>query len=349
MLSQLDKQIVRSWRQYLIAPHLDKLTRRPPARSGPRIAVLGNCQSFGVAYAMKMLDPSATVDHFTVIGRVRANISMFAKTLQTYDYVFSHLFPKGHVNGGDVHDLSGMVKNLRLFPAIVFAGFHPDLIYLQDPSRADAPIIGPLGLLHSALCVFAFREGLSVEEANGLYNRNVYETLGYFDVWNGAATEFLETSKSHFNLDLSGELMNWSRRGAFMYSLAHPKPFVLFDLAKRLFAGAKLTVPDVDFDYYAIDDLARSEIFPIYPPVGELLGVRGSYLFKKKNFHLSQSVGDVLTLPEFIAQSYKVYARHHPSRITQLRVDAWRKDRAMAGSIVELAKENMKAGKLPVR
>ena len=32
--------------------------------TGPRIAVVGNCQSFGVAYAMKVLDPSATVDHY---------------------------------------------------------------------------------------------------------------------------------------------------------------------------------------------------------------------------------------------------------------------------------------------
>jgi hypothetical protein len=349
MLSQLDKQIVRSWRQYLIAPHLEKLSRRTKARTGPRIAVLGNCQSFGVAYAMKVLDPSATVDHFTVIGRVRANLSTLAKTLQTYDHVFSHLFPKGHVKGGDVHDLSEMVEGLRLFPAIVFAGFHPDLIYLQDPARGDVAFMGPLGLLHSALCVFAFREGMSAEEANGLYNRNVYEALGYFDVWNGAASEFLETSKSHFNLDLSGELMNWSRRGAFMYSLAHPKPFVLFDLAKRLFADSKLTVPDVDFDYYAIDDLARSEIFPVYPPVGEMLGVRGSYLFKKKNFHLSQSVGEVLTLPEFIAESYKAYAREKPESITQLRVDAWRKDRSLAAAILALAKENRDAGRLPVR
>jgi hypothetical protein len=349
MLSQLDKQIVRSWRQYLIAPQLERLAGRAASRSGPRIAVIGNCQSFGVAYAMKALDPTATVDHFTVIGQVRANIAILARTLQTYDYVFSHLFPKGHVKGGDVHDLEKTVTGLRRFPAIVFAGFHPDLVYLQDARRGDAQILGPLGMLHSALCIFAYLEGLSIEEANGLYNRNVYEALGYFDVWNGAAADFLETAKSQFNLDLSGELMNWTRRGAFMYSLAHPKPFVLFDLAKRLFAEAKLPVPDVNFDYYAIDDLARSEIFPIYPPVGELLGVHGSYLFKKKNFHLSKSVGELLTLPQFLAESYKVYATREAAQFVQPRVEAWRKDRALSAAIIELARTNVKAGRLPVR
>jgi hypothetical protein len=349
MFSQLDKQIIRSWRQYLIAPRLAKLMGNGSRRSGPRIAVVGNCQSFGVAYSMKILDPSATVDHFSVIARGTADISVFAKTLQTYDYVFSHLFPKGHVRGGDIEDLRARVKNIRLFPAIVFAGFHPDLIYLHDAAKNDAPILGPLGLLHSALAVFAFREGLSLEEANALYNRNVYEALGYFDVWNSATSELLDMARDWFNLDLSGELMNWSRRGAFMYSVAHPKPFVLFDLAKRLFADIGRKIPEVDFDYYSIDDLARSEIFPIYPPIGELLGVRGGYLFKQKNFHLSQSVGDVLTLPEFLAESYKVYARHDPAAITQIRVDAWRRDRSVADSIIGLARENLKAGRLPVR
>jgi hypothetical protein len=224
MFSQLDKQIVRSWRQYLITPRLEKLLGRAPRRSGPRIAVVGNCQSFGVAYSMKVLDPSATVDHFSVIGRSRADVPIFAKMLRTYDYVFSHQFPNGHVRGGDFEDLCGRVSAIRLFPAIVFAGFHPDLVYLQDAARGGAPILGPLGLLHSALAVFAFCEGLSLQEANGLYNRNVYEALGYFDVWNGAAKELVDTARDSFNLDLSGELLNWSRRGAFMYSLAHPKP-----------------------------------------------------------------------------------------------------------------------------
>jgi hypothetical protein len=349
MFSQLDKQIVRSWRQYLITPRLEKLLGRAPRRSGPRIAVVGNCQSFGVAYSMKVLDPSATVDHFSVIGRSRADVPIFAKMLRTYDYVFSHQFPNGHVRGGDFEDLCGRVSAIRLFPAIVFAGFHPDLVYLQDAARGGAPILGPLGLLHSALAVFAFCEGLSLQEANGLYNRNVYEALGYFDVWNGAAKELVDTARDSFNLDLSGELLNWSRRGAFMYSLAHPKPYVLFDLAKKLFADAGRKVPELDFDYYSIDDLARSEIFPIYPPVGELLGVRGSYLFKQKNFHLSQSVGDILTLPEFLAESYKGYARGADGKVTHKRVDAWRKDRELAESILHLAKENLKVGLLPVR
>ncbi len=77
---------------------------------------------------------------------------------------------------------------------------------------------GPVGPYHSALAVFAFRKGLTLTEANALFNRNVFEALGYFDIWNDAAREFLETARQKFGMDLSAELMSWARRGVFMYS-----------------------------------------------------------------------------------------------------------------------------------
>ena len=49
MFSQIDKQIVRAWHEYLLEPRLAKLTGRVLRRTGPRIAVIGNCQAFGIA------------------------------------------------------------------------------------------------------------------------------------------------------------------------------------------------------------------------------------------------------------------------------------------------------------
>ena len=128
---------------------------------------------------MKLLDPSATVDHYSAIGRARANISLFAKTLESYDYVFSHEFPRGHVRNGDLSELVRRVSRAVLFPAVTFAAFHPDLVYLLDASLSNAHLFGPIGPYHSALAVFAYRKGLSLDEARALYNRNVFEVLGY--------------------------------------------------------------------------------------------------------------------------------------------------------------------------
>jgi len=347
MFSQIDKQIVRSWHQYLLEPRLAKLTGRVLRRTGPRIAVVGNCQSFGLAYAMKLLDPSASVDHFSAIGRSRTDIALFARTMETYDYVFSHEFSQGHVKGGDSEELRRRVGKTILFPAVTFAAFHPDLVYLLEVDRDDAQLFGPVGPYHSALAVFAFRKGLTLAEANALFNRNVFEALGYFDIWNDAAREFLETSQRKFGMDLSAELMSWARRGVFMYSNVHPRPFVLADIAKRLFDRVGLKAPDVNMDFYAIDDLARSEIFPIYPPIGELFGVRGGYLFKLQNFHISDGVGDFLNLPQYLSSCYKLYQGCPSSRIAHPRIDKWLADDATSDLLVGLARENLRAGLTP--
>jgi hypothetical protein len=349
MFSQIEKQIFKSWRQRAVEPQIARLTGRVMRNTGPRIAILGNCQAFGVAYAMKVLDPTATVDHFSAIGRSRfADMNLLVKTLDTYDHVFTHDFLEGHVKGGGSEELLKRLPKTLLFPAITFAAFHPDLIYIQDPAEPlHGFIFGPLGPYHSAVAVFAYRAGLSLDETRALFNENVFQTLGYLDVWDGAARELIETSKARFGIDLSTDLMNWARRGAFMYSLVHPMSFVLFDLAKRLWEKVGLTPPPVNFNYYDIYDLARAEIFPIYPPIAKLFGLQGGYLFKMQNHHISHSVGDFFTLPQYLAACFKTYEKIGAARLGNPRVDAWLADEKTKSLLIRLARDNLKAGQTP--
>jgi hypothetical protein len=342
MLSQIDKQLLRA----NLAPRINRLLGRAEA-GGPRIAVLGNCQSYGVAYAMKLLDPTARVDHYSAISKTLANMDRLARTLRGYDHVFMQNFPCGIVKGGDWRVLLDSLPNATRSPTLSFAAFHPDLVYLLDATRGGKALNGPLRPYHSALAVFAHRIGLEVEEANALFNRNVFEAVGYFDVWNPAVEEFLADAKC-YGLDLSLDLMNWSRRGVFMYSIVHPKPFVLATIARRLFEKAGLTIRSEDFDNYAIDDLARAEIFPVYPEVAELFGVRGGYLFKQGNFHISNGVGEFLTLPKFLAGCYAVYKRARPEQLSHARVDGWLADAEFSRRLVALARENLAKGATPV-
>jgi hypothetical protein len=62
---------------------------------------------------MKLLDPSATVDHFSAIGKSFATIELFAKTLSNYDYVFSHEFSPGHLKNGGIHELRALFDRAR--------------------------------------------------------------------------------------------------------------------------------------------------------------------------------------------------------------------------------------------
>ena len=83
--------------------------------------------------------------------------------------------------------------------------------------------------------------------ANALFNENVFDALGYFDMWNDASRELLDATRDRYGIDLSAELMNWSRRGVFMYSTVHPMSFVLFDLSKKLFEKVGLKPRDSEF------------------------------------------------------------------------------------------------------
>jgi hypothetical protein len=343
MLSQIDKQILRAH----LVPRLNKLLGRAPA-GGPRLAVVGNCQSYGIAYAMKVLAPSAQVDHYSVVHKTLANIDRLATTLERYDRVFLQNFPAGIVRGGDYEDLLSRLTKVTRMPSMVFAAFHPDLVYLLDATRGQKPLNGPLRAYHSALAVFAFRVGLSLQEANALFSDNVFATVGYYDIWNASARELIDQAKSYFGFDFSSDLMSWSRRGIFMYSIVHPKPFVLASVARRLLETTRIPIENENFDDYAIDDLARSEIFPVYPEIAARLGVNGGYLFKRGNFHISHGVGEFLTLPQFLAASYAVYKRARPEQIAHERMDAWLSDPALSRRLVELAKENLAKGATPV-
>ncbi|HEX3181181.1 MAG TPA: hypothetical protein VHR44_07995, partial [Beijerinckiaceae bacterium] len=74
LLSALDRQVLASWR--------DRALKRQTSR--PRIAIVGNCQSFGIAYAMKLLDLAAEVVRVPIVSRSWTDIKTLARTLQPY-------------------------------------------------------------------------------------------------------------------------------------------------------------------------------------------------------------------------------------------------------------------------
>ena len=348
IFSQIDRQIVKSWREYALEPRLARITGRVLRNTGPRIAVIGNCQSFGIAYAMKLMDPSATVNHFSAIGRSRANMSLFLRTMETYDYVFTHDFTDGHLSGGGTSEqLRQHIPRTVLFPAIGFSAFHPDMVLIHDLSRHHGFVFGPIGPYHSALALFAWRKGLSLEEANALYTENVFRLVGYFDVWNDAARELVEGLQNAYGFDFSADLLNWSRRGVFMYSNVHPMHFVLNDVAKHLWRRVGLPLREENLQLYGIDDLGRAEVFPVYPPIAKMFGVKGSYLFKLANHRLNYSVGDFLTLPQYLSACYKTYAAVPSDKLSCARVDGWTADAAVSDLLVKMAKDNLRAGLTP--
>ena len=312
MFSEIDHQLLHVWSRRLLGRD----------KGEPRIAVVGNCQSFGIAYGMKLLVPHAHVDRFTIVRKGATSLDMLARTLSNYDHVFSLEFQPGFVRGGGWEELKARLPAVAPIPSIVFSGFHPDTIYILDPTRSGFPVEGPTGPYHSAIALFAWLRGMNVDQTVALFGEPLFEALGYFDVWQDSAHEFLELARTS-GLDLSAELVRWSRSGPFMYSMNHPKAHVLFDVAKALLTRAGVKTGPVEFADFAVDDIVRGVVFPVYPEIAERYGHRGSYLFKRANYRLARNIGQFDDLRAYVEGSFAAYAKHERAQLMAPRMVEW--------------------------
>lgn len=299
----------------------------PPERTGPRIAVIGNCQAEGIAQSLRLLLPSARVDLLSVAGLARNHetLDRLKDHLAGFDHVFSQFFPDGFVAGGNIHALAVGDTRYRLFPTILFPGFHPDMVHVGDVTALSAArlVASPLGPYHSAIALCAYLEGLDVGAATDLFTDAVFARLGYYEAWDDAAAYLLGSARD-IGFPLERDIAAWARRGCFMHVLNHPKLFVLGDLARRLAAEAGLSPLDIRVEDYLADDLAADAIWPLYPEIAARYGLQGAQLFKGKG--RPGAVPVLYDLHGFVARSFAIYARHPAEALACGRVEAWRRN-----------------------
>jgi hypothetical protein len=338
-LSNLDRRVLATLKD-------SALGRVKP---GLRIAVLGNCHSLDIAYAMKLLNVSATVHRNPIQTRSQITGKMLVRALRTYDHVFLQDFGEGLIPGGSSDLLSREVANAIKYPTLLFGAYHPDAIFVHDRSNRDTFVWGALGQHHSAIALFAYRAGIAAQHALRLYDREVFETLGYFDVWPAASQQLLALAKS-YSLDLNADFLRWARRGCFMFTINHPKPHVFFDLARHLLARAGIRGEALDFDNYALDDLARDVVFPVYPAIAEHYGIPGAYVFKAAQYSPGgQNIGGFWDLSGFVQESYRVYARHKAEDLINERVQGWLNDPDIPAFLKEFSSHASSAARVKER
>ena len=287
--------------------------------------MIGNCQAEGVAECLRLLVPGAAVETLPVarLGERFGHLDRLARHLAPADHVFAQFFPEGFVPGGNVHALSERVR-LRLFPTILFPGFHPDLVHVGDEAslRLSRLVASPIGPYHSAVALAAYRHGLGVAATLRLYDGETFARLGYDRMWEAGAAYLLRSARD-VDFALERDFALWCRAGVFMHTVNHPRLGVLGDIARRLAREAGLHPLDVPVEAYLPDALAREAVWPVLPSVAERLGVPGASLFKGDG---RREPARLLDLPEFVAESFALYARQPPEALTCARVDAWAAD-----------------------
>lgn len=286
--------------------------------------MIGNCQARGVAQAMRLMAPSSPVRFIQMawMKRDHGHLDGLARTLAGYDHVFTQLFPRGLIPGGDSIALHNREPRLVFFPTVVFPAFHPDMVYVGDLAdlATQRLVPSPMGQYHSAIALAAFKAGLSPVQAASLYREEVFSRLGYLDAWDSCVRELLAAA-SAVGFGLEREVTRWARRGSFMHVVNHPKGFVIGDIARRLLTESGLEAQPVEVEDYLGDELARDVVWPLYPPVAETYGLAGSYLFKAKP--RPGAFPRLYGLPEFLRESHAVYAARDPASLGCARVESW--------------------------
>ena len=87
--------------------------------------------------------------------------------------------------------LPELSHKLLLFPSISFPAFQPDQCYVRIKGTFSE-VSGPLGPYHSSIAYYAWRAGMSVQQATDLFCDEVYQQLRFYDYWDSATQALLE-------------------------------------------------------------------------------------------------------------------------------------------------------------
>lgn len=251
--------------------------------------LISNCQAMGLANCLNLVTDEVRVEHYHPAGFQKSSRDIlrrwdtFARVLVAPQLL--HMLPEKLQKS----------ERIWLVPTFSFSAYHPDICYLRSGGKA---LKGPLDDYHSTIAYAGYKLGMSVEEVSRHYHEATYARLGYFDRWDGAKNQLLEKFEQA-GFDLRAAFANWTRMGAFMYSVNHVKVRCLMDVAKAILerAGKHLDY----LEELPHDNLMFGPVFPIYPEIGRRLGVRGNYLFK-----LGATYG-FIRLGQFLDESYSVY------------------------------------------
>ena len=169
-----------------------------------------------------------------------------------------------------------------------------------------------------------------------LFQRRVFERVGYFDAWDEAAEQLLKLG-AEAGYDLDASIARWMRRGCFMHSADRIKLHVIVDLARGLLDRARVCHQQCNLEDYLSGDPGKGESWPVYPEIAAHYGVAGSALFLRpaSGWRLSRST---MSLSRFIEESFAAYARLPRTSLVNRRVAHWQNDADLRSDLLGLAR-----------
>lgn len=224
----------------------------------------------------------------------------------------AHVFAQPGLKSAVPTDLAHKVI---YFPSIAFSAYHPDLTFARGRrAGGDLEMISnPLSGYHSAIALFGYINGISLQDIVTFYHAGVYSRIGYFDQWDEARRQLLAEG-DNCGMPLHGMFDKWTRGEAFMYSSNHPTLVVMEDIARELLRRIGVSRVNDSVHEMLQDPLKAMPIWPKYPPIAERLGLKGGMAFKLHDPH------GAMTLDKFVSVCYDGYAQYDRGSIESLNV-----------------------------
>ena len=259
-----------------------------------RWVVISNCQTVGLANSVEAL--ARDIDCTGVdVHEFRRIVADERDHFRHYDYAL--VLPEA------IEGIEADLPPHRLVPAFQFPAYHPDSVYVF----ADGAFFpGVIDMYQSMIALAAFKEGLDAERAATFFTGEVYRRAGYYAMWE----PFRDWLIAHFGaaqIDVTPLFLRRARGRALMHTVNHPAIEVLFDIARTILV--QMEQPIHEAVPPPPDNLA-AVAWPIYPEVGERLGLAGAYLFKPAYRQKP------LTLVEYLDESLRLFAARDRSELS---------------------------------
>ncbi len=285
-----------------------KIGADTPDDERPRLLIIGNCQATRMAEIAALICPSVHTTAIEVVHTaLRPKLEDYIPILQEHAETAAYVYVQPYVSELLANHGVLLPNITRAVESLIYAAFHPDIAFAEYPSSGQL-ILGPIGRYHSALALWAYRERLGLDETVSLFNTDVFQYLGYFE-FGATSLQLIENVDRLSGTQLASWVRNTDETGIFMHSVNHPNQRFLTEYLSQLLELDGLSV-DRAAASYGHDRFLDGPVWPVYPPLAEVLGVRGDYIFKvPANLSCYRQPVRRLTLAEFIAASFDHYDR----------------------------------------
>jgi GSCFA family/Polysaccharide biosynthesis enzyme WcbI len=295
------------------------LTERWQDSKSTKIALVGNCQARGIANLIEAMSMSVATKSYETLPAFLSGLKDGTLDIQPFiqaDIVLAH--PRNDWIQILETRIPHFTSKVKYIPPISFSAYQPDCVYVENKKQHFA---SPIGAYHSSLAFYGWKNGLSIEQTLQLFSVDVYESIGFFQYWN-SSLESLTKAWDFCGLPISDNVKRWSKQGCWMHTINHPKLFVLADVARAALSREKITALPL-VEAYLKDELAIHACWPVYPEIGNRLGIFDlpqPYFKKNNGFCPPERPVGMLNLEEFVHQSFAAYGKFEKNELECDRV-----------------------------